>query len=70
MKRPNVKVWRSVLLAIGVIAIIIGAIWIGQGFGVFRYPASSFMIGQPEWAYYGFGLAIVGAAMVGVSRFR
>ena len=45
-------------LAIG--AVIIGVIWIGQGTGVFPYPASSFMIDQMPWAYRGAALAAVG----------
>lgn len=45
-------------LAIG--AVIIGIIWIGQGTGVFPYPASSFMIDQMTWAYRGAALAAVG----------
>lgn len=61
---------RVSLRLVGSLAIIIGLIWIGQGFGFFPYPASSFMIGRPEWAYYGIGLAIVGAAAIGFSRLR
>jgi len=58
------------LRVVGCLALIVGLVWIGQGFGVFRYPASSFMIGRPEWAYYGIGLAIVGAAAIAFSRGR
>jgi MYXO-CTERM domain-containing protein len=45
-------------LALG--AVIIGVIWIGQGTGLFPYPASSFMIDQTPWAYRGAALAAVG----------
>lgn len=58
------------LRVVGCLALLIGLVWIGQGFGAFPYPASSFMIGRSEWAYYGIGLAIAGAAAIGLSRRR
>lgn len=61
---------RLILLAIGVIAVLVGLVWIGQGAGFLHYPASSFMINQPQWAFYGIGLAIVGAVLIGLSRWR
>ncbi|HVV40284.1 MAG TPA: hypothetical protein VHC94_04375 [Nitrobacter sp.] len=51
---------RAVLVVLGVLALLIGLVWIGQGTGVFPYPASSFMIRQMPWAYYGGALAIAG----------
>ncbi|MGO9356519.1 MAG: hypothetical protein ACLP1D_02465 [Xanthobacteraceae bacterium] len=61
---------RGPLLIVGILALVIGAIWIGQGTGLFPYPASSFMIGQPPWVYYGAGLVIVGLVLIGLSRRR
>jgi hypothetical protein len=61
---------RRFLGVLGGLALLIGLIWIGQGSGLLHYPASSFMIGQPEWAYYGAGLAIIGGVLIGVSRLR
>jgi hypothetical protein len=59
---------RTALLSIGVIAILIGLIWIGQGTGYFPYPSSSFMINDIAWAYYGIALAVLGLVAVAVSR--
>jgi len=59
---------RTALLSIGVIAILIGLIWIGQGTGYFPYPSSSFMINDVAWAYYGIALAVLGLVAVAVSR--
>jgi hypothetical protein len=59
---------RKLLLAVGVVAILIGLIWIGQGIGYFPYPRSSFMINDVAWAYYGAALAVVGLVAVAVSR--
>jgi hypothetical protein len=59
---------RNVLLSIGVMAILVGLIWIGQGTGYFPYPSSSFMINDVAWAYYGIALAVLGLLAVAVSR--
>jgi len=60
---------RHALLWGGVIAILIGLIWIGQGTGYFPYPGSSFMINDMAWAYYGIALAVLGlVAAVAASK--
>ncbi|HVJ41156.1 MAG TPA: hypothetical protein VM639_06660 [Dongiaceae bacterium] len=56
-------------LAIAVLAILTGVIWIGQGSGYFPYPASSFMISETSWIYRGALLAAVGlVAFVLIAR--
>ena len=55
-------------MSAGVIAILIGLVWIGQGTGYFPYPSSSFMINDITWAYYGMALAVLGVVAVAVSR--
>ena len=59
---------RTLLLIAGFIAVLLGLIWVGQGTGYFPYPASSFMINQPEWTWRGAILVIVGLAVSGGSR--
>jgi len=59
---------RNVLLSVGVMAILVGVIWIGQGTGYFPYPRSSFMINDTAWAYYGIALAVLGLVAVAISR--
>jgi uncharacterized membrane protein len=44
---------RKALLVVGLLAVALGLLWIGQGTGVINWPASSFMISQIQWAYYG-----------------
>lgn len=51
---------KRLLIAMAIGAIVIGVIWIGQGTGVFPYPAASFMIDQTPWAYRGGALAAAG----------
>ena len=60
---------RNVLLSGGVVGILVGIIWIGQGTGYFPYPSSSFMINDVAWAYYGVALAVLGlVAVVAASK--
>ena len=59
---------RNLLLSGGVVAILVGVIWIGQGTGYFPYPSSSFMINDVAWAYYGVALAVLGLVAVAISR--
>ena len=48
----------------GILAALIGLVWIGQGTGYFPYPASSFMVSQIQWAYYGAALMVVGLVLI------
>jgi hypothetical protein len=59
---------KAALLVIGILAVLIGLIWVGQGTGYFPYPASSFMINQMPWVYWGAGLAALGLIALLVSR--
>ena len=59
---------KTALLVVGILAVLVGLIWVGQGTGYFPYPAESFMINQMPWVYRGAGLAVLGLIMVLVSR--
>lgn len=59
---------KTPLLIVGILATLIGIVWIGQGSGYFPYPASSFMIQQTQWVYYGACLALVGLFLIGFTR--
>ena len=59
---------RKALLVIGIIATLLGLVWIGQGTGYFPYPKESFMISQMSWAYRGIVLAVVGLGLIWFSR--
>ncbi len=56
------------LLAIGVFALLAGLIWMGQGAGIIRYPATSFMIDQSPWIWRGGLVAVLGLIGVVVLR--
>ncbi len=59
---------RTAFLIIGIIATLLGVVWIGQGTGYFPYPKESFMISQMPWAYRGIALAVVGLGVIWYSR--
>ena len=59
---------RKLFLVVGFLALAIGLLWIGQGTGAVKWPQSSFMISQIQWAYYGAALAVVGVILIWRSR--
>jgi len=59
---------RTVLLLVGIVALAIGLLWVGQGTGYVHWPSTSFMISQIQWAYYGAGLAIAGLVLIYLAR--
>jgi hypothetical protein len=59
---------QALLTVVGMVLLIMGLVFVGQGSGYFPYPASSFMISQTRWIYYGAGIAIVGLLLIIVAR--
>ncbi|MDB5695223.1 MAG: rane protein [Sphingomonas bacterium] len=59
---------RRIVTIVGVAMALIGALWIGQGLGYIRWPASSFMLSQRVWADYGAALAVAGLLLVLLAR--
>jgi hypothetical protein len=59
---------RRTLLIFGLIGLVIGLLWIGQGTGVVAWPRSSFMINEIQWAGYGAALAAVGLILIWQSQ--
>jgi hypothetical protein len=62
------KIIKLGLLVVGTLATLAGLIWMGQGAGIIRYPATSFMIDQTPWIWRGAVVAVVGVVGVLVSR--
>lgn len=59
---------RIALQIIGILALAMGILWIGQGTGVIKWPAESFMIDVRPWATRGALLAVVGVGLILFSR--
>ena len=59
---------RPILIAIGVMLALTGALWIGQGLGYIRWPQESFMLGRGEWADRGAFTAVAGLLLILFAR--
>ena len=59
---------RPFLIVIGVLALLMGLLWIGQGLGLIHWPASSFMLDQRIWALWGALLAVIGIVLIRIGR--
>lgn len=61
---------KTGLTIAGVLALLMGLLWIGQGLGYIHWPASSFMLDQRPWALRGAILAVIGVGLLGYARSR
>jgi hypothetical protein len=59
---------QTLLTVVGIVALIAGLVFVGQGSGYFPYPRSSHMISQTRWIYYGGGIALVGLILLILAR--
>lgn len=62
------KVIKIVVLVLGSLFALSGLIWMGQGSGIFPYPATSPMIDQSPWIYRGATLTTVSLIAIFASR--
>lgn len=51
----------------GIVVALVGAVWIGQGFGLLR--GSSFMVDDPRWAFAG-AAAVIAGGVLALSAWR
>ena len=52
---------RKLPLVLGILLIVVGAVWTFQGYGSLK---GSFMTGSPTWMWIGIGSIIVGALLL------
>jgi hypothetical protein len=62
------KFLRIVMQSIGVLTLLSGLLWIGQGLGLVMWPASSFMLQDSQWAWNGLFVALGGFACIWFAR--
>jgi hypothetical protein len=55
---------KTLLTFVGIILLLAGLVFMGQGSRYFPYPAESFMIGASQWIYYGGGIAAAGIVIL------
>lgn len=58
---------RTTTRVVGIIAVVIGAVWVGQGLG---YLPGSFMTGNRFWFWVGAACVLAGLAILFASRRR
>jgi len=58
---------RTTTRVVGIVAIVLGALWVGQGLG---YLPGSVMSGVRLWFWVGAALVLVGLALLLASRRR
>ena len=61
---------KTLMVVLGVIAVVLGLLWAAQGSGLFPYPSSSFMINDVNWVYYGLATVTAGVVMLTIARRR
>jgi hypothetical protein len=61
---------RLLATIVGIAALLMGLLWVGQGAGLIHWPASSFMLDQRPWITRGAILAVAGVIVIGISRVR
>jgi hypothetical protein len=59
---------NALLTIIGILLLLMGLVFMGQGSGYFPYPASSFMVSESRWIYYGGAIAAVGLILIVIAR--
>jgi hypothetical protein len=57
-------------MIVGIVVMLMGLLWVGQGMGWIMWPETSFMLLDRKWAYIGAATAVVGLIIIGFSRRR
>ena len=61
---------KTTYFVVGIVVLLVGLLWIGQGTGYVHWPASSFMINETKWAWIGLAVGVIGAILIAYSRRR
>ena len=59
---------KAVTTIIGVFAVLMGLLWVGQGMNYIHWPASSPMLDQRIWTLWGALLAVIGIVLIRIGR--
>ena len=63
---------KSVILVVGILTLVMGLLWAGQGMGLIQWPPHQpgqfTMVGHSNWIYIGLGVALVGCGLIFFSR--
>ena len=61
---------KAALFIVGILLLIYGLHWIGQGTGILPWPAHTVMDNNIAFAYAGAGLGVAALAMIGYALRR
>lgn len=61
---------KPILRGLGTLLLVLGLLWMLQGFGIVRWPANSFMIDATPWRWRGGLVALLGALLIWGTRRR
>jgi len=61
---------KMLLTILGALMVLVGLLWMGQGLGIVRWPASSFMIDVSDWVWRGGLFALGGLLLIWAGRRR
>jgi hypothetical protein len=59
---------RNILMVLGILMVLMGGLWTGQGLGLIMWPASSFMLAQGQWAIIGSVVVLAGLGLIWFAR--
>ena len=59
---------KMALTILGALMVLVGLLWMGQGLGIVRWPASSFMIDVSGWVWRGGLFALGGLLLIWAGR--
>ena len=63
---------KTVLLIVGLLVLVMGLLWAGQGYGLIQWPPHEpgqfTMVGHSNWIYIGLGTALGGLVLIFFAR--
>jgi Zn-dependent protease with chaperone function len=59
---------KTVVLIVGLVALVLGLHWVGQGTGVFVWPSNPAMDNNPTFIYIGAGTVLAALVLMVWSR--
>ncbi len=59
---------NTLLMLLGIVLLLAGLVFMGQGSGYFPWPPESFMVNATRWIYYGGAIAVVGLVLIVLAR--
>ena len=67
-EEANMAIVRVLLMILGIICLLFGLLWVGQGTGLVQWPPNGMMVGVSDWILRGAIVAAIGAVMLFFSR--